>query len=43
MGIDFCGFDIGMPHKLLNNTDIHIVLQEMSGKDVAKGVTPDGF
>ena len=38
MGVDFRGFDVGMPHQLLNNPYVYAILQQMGGKTVTKGM-----
>lgn len=38
MGVDHGGFDIGVPKKLLNSTNVVAVLKEMGGEGVAKGM-----
>lgn len=39
MRINFRGFDVGVPHEFLNDTDIGATFKLMRGKTVAQGVT----
>jgi len=38
VGVDFRGFDIGMPHQFLDDPDIDAVFKQMRGKGMPEGV-----
>ncbi len=43
MSVDFCGFDVGVTHQLLNDPDVDAVFQQVRCKRMAKRMATDAF